>query len=800
MDHPSQPSVRHFDHCPWLFADAATEEQRAAQREVQRTVGGDTGIGERCYVAESAAVFPDRLRLGDDSYIAAHAYVTGELDTGSHCTLNPFTTVRGNVVLGDGVRIGAHTSLLGFNHSMAPDRPVYRQPLTSRGIRVGDDVWIGSHVIVVDGVTIGDHCVIGAGAVVTRNLPAWSVAAGNPARVLRDRREVRGMRAAAAATPALPGMRPDDGRTPTTRPARDPEPGAAPADNPQPAAHDRRAVWVAGAANAEAAAAAPGRQPDDSCTPTTHPAPDPEPGAAAGDQERAPHDRREVQVAGTADSEAAAAAPGKRQDDGRTPTDCPARDPEPGAAPADNPQPAAHDRRAGWVAGAANAEAAAAAPGRQPDDSCTPTTHPAPDPGEPHDRRAVRVAGAADAEVAAAVGAEVADLSGIRPGGDRTPTARPAPDPRTATLAAFADTARDQAAGLLDRCWDGERYVDRPGAVPTVRAHCDAVEIADLLLGAVPEHLSTEEHIGRLSGLQDPKSGLVPEFGEPLPVADADGFIGEGAALYHVLCVGYALDLLGPGIPHPVRGVRDMTARQLIVRLEALPWLTGAWGAGAWVDSLATAAHWNLRHDDGGDSGHGTPEALFGWLLTRADPWTGLWGSPSAEEGRLQVVNGYYRLTRGSFAQFGLPVPYPERVVDAVLDHARDARHFGPGRENACNVLDVAHPLWLCTQQLGRGADGYRSGEIHDWAERQLATVLPRWQDGRGFGFGPGAAGPGPEPGLQGTEMWLAIVWYLADLLGRTAELGYRPRGIHRPEPARQGITGLSRAGGASGS
>ncbi|MEV3910679.1 DapH/DapD/GlmU-related protein [Streptomyces canus] len=905
MDHPSQPSVRHFDHCPWLFADAATEEQRAAQREVQRTVGGDTGIGERCYVAESAAVFPDRLRLGDDSYIAAHAYVTGELDTGSHCTLNPFTTVRGNVVLGDGVRIGAHTSLLGFNHSMAPDRPVYRQPLTSRGIRVGDDVWIGSHVIVVDGVTIGDHCVIGAGAVVTRNLPAWSVAAGNPARVLRDRREVRGVRAAAAATPALPGMRPDDGRTPTTRPARDPEPGAAPADNPQPAAHDRRPVWVAGAANAEAAAAAPGRQPDDSCTPTTHPAPDPEPGAAAGAPERAPHDRREVQVAGTADSEAAAAAPGKRQDDGRTPTDCPARDHEPGAAPADNPQPAAHDRRAGWVAGAANAEAAAAAPGRQPDDSCTPTTHPAPDPepgaaagdqeraphdrrevqvagtadseaaaaapgkrqddgrtptdcpardpepgaapadnpqlaahdrravwvagaanaeaaaaapgrqpddsctptprpapdpGEPHDRRAVRVAGAADAEVAAAVGAEVADLSGIRPGGDRTPTARPAPDPRTATLAAFADTARDQAAGLLDRCWDGERYVDRPGAVPTVRAHCDAVEIADLLLGAVPEHLSTEEHIGRLSGLQDPKSGLVPEFGEPLPVADADGFIGEGAALYHVLCVGYALDLLGPGIPHPVRGVRDMTARQLIVRLEALPWLTGAWGAGAWVDSLATAAHWNLRHDDGGDSGHGTPEALFGWLLTRADPWTGLWGSPSAEEGRLQVVNGYYRLTRGSFAQFGLPVPYPERVVDAVLDHARDARHFGPGRENACNVLDVAHPLWLCTQQLGRGADGYRSGEIHDWAERQLATVLPRWQDGRGFGFGPGAAGPGPEPGLQGTEMWLAIVWYLADLLGRTAELGYRPRGIHRPEPARQGITGLSRAGGASGS
>ncbi|KUM87838.1 MULTISPECIES: acyltransferase [Streptomyces] len=623
MDHPRRPSVRHFDHCPWLFAAEATEEQRAAQRQVQRAVGGDTGIGERCYVAESAAVFPDRLRLGDDSYIAAHAYVTGELSTGSHCTLNPFTTVRGNVVLGTGVRIGAHTSLLGFNHSMAPDRPVFRQPLTSRGIRVGDDVWIGSHVIVVDGVTVGDHCVIGAGAVVTRDLPAWSVAAGNPARVLRDRRETRTAGGPQAVTTGA-GTRPD------------------------------------GAHRTEAAA------------------------PAGSDSARAPLERGEARAAGPAE------AATLRQ---RTPS------------------------RGG----------------------------PGPVP----------VLG---------------------------------PDPGARGLTVFADTARAQVGELLDRCWDGERYVDRPGAVPTVRAHCDAVEIADLLLGAVPEQLSAGEHIRRLSGLQDPASGLVPEFGEPLPVADTDGFIGEGAALYHVLCVGYALDLLGPGFPHPVRGVRDMTGRQLVERLQALPWRTGAWGAGAWVDSLATAVHWNLRHGDGGS---GAPESLFGWLLTRVDPWTGMWGSPSAEEGRLQVVNGFYRLTRGSFAQFGLPVPHPERVVDAVLDHARDARHFGPGRENACNVLDVAHPLWLCTQQLGgRAGDGYRSGEIRDWAERQLAGVLPRWQDGRGCGFGPGAAGPGPEPGLQGTEMWLAIVWYLADLLGRSAELGYRPRGIHRPEPARQGIEG----------
>ncbi|WP_216591223.1 acyltransferase [Streptomyces brasiliscabiei] len=587
MDHRQQPFPSRLDHCPWLFEKEATQEQRAAQEERQRSLDGESEVGARCYVAGSAAVHTDVLRLGDDSYIAAHAYVTGTLTTGTDCTLNPFTVVRGTVSLGTGVRVGAHTSLLGFNHSTAPGLPVFRQPQTSRGITVGDDVWIGSHVVVVDGVTIGDHCVIGAGAVVTKDVPAWTVAAGNPARRIRDRRETGGGE---------------------------------------------------GARGTDA-------------------------GASAG-----------AGVDATAGAGADAGVGGRR-----------CRDP----------------------------------------------------------------------------------------------------------LTRFADAARAQAADILARSWDGTHYVDRPGATPTVRAHCDAVEIADLLLSAAPGQLDATDHIERLASLQDRDTGLVPELGEPLPPMDADGFTGEGPALYHVLSVGYALDLLGASFRQPIAGVRDMTAGQLIARLEGLPWRDGAWSAGAWIDSWATAAHWNLRRPLGGTADApaavtpGTLEALFGWLLTRADPWTGMWGTPSPTTGRLQVVNGYYRLTRGSFAQFGLPVPHPERVVDAVLDHGRDPRHFGAGRENACDVLDVAHPLWLCARQsTGTGDDGYRAAEIRSWAEGQLGSALARWHDGRGFAFGPATTGPGPEPGLQGTEMWLAIVWLLADLLGRSDSLGYRPRGVHRPEPA----------------
>lgn len=133
-------------------------------------------------------VDPDTLAVGSESLVAAHAYLTGTLDIGNNCTVNAFTVVRGSVSTGDGVRIGAHTSILGFNHSMDPSEPLFRQPLTSKGIVLGDDVWIGSNVVVLDGVTVGSHAVLAAGAVVTKDVPEWAVVGGNPARMIRDRR------------------------------------------------------------------------------------------------------------------------------------------------------------------------------------------------------------------------------------------------------------------------------------------------------------------------------------------------------------------------------------------------------------------------------------------------------------------------------------------------------------------------------------------------------------------------------------------------------------------------------------
>src|SRR5690606_30747317 len=129
---------------------------------------------------------------------------------------------------------------------------------------------------------------------------------------------------------------------------------------------------------------------------------------------------------------------------------------------------------------------------------------------------------------------------------------------------------------------------------------------------------------------------------------------------YHVLATGYALELLGAAWKHPVHAVERRSAEELYGSLYSLPWSRRAWGCGDWIDAYGTALYFNMKYFGSKQ----TPAALFGWLLLNADPYTGMWGAPTKEEQWLQPVNGFYRLTRGTYAQFGIPLPYPEQTID----------------------------------------------------------------------------------------------------------------------------------------
>jgi acetyltransferase-like isoleucine patch superfamily enzyme len=160
---------------------------------------------------------PHKIRIGDDVTVDdlvlldAKGTTNRGITIGSGVFLGRGTILSckdGDITLGDHVNIGFHseifsgssvtvgrhglfaaqTYLIGGGHEFeATERAVLEQPRTSKGITLGDNVWLGAGAKVLDGVTIGGDVVVGAGAVVTEDLPDGVVAAGLPARILRRR-------------------------------------------------------------------------------------------------------------------------------------------------------------------------------------------------------------------------------------------------------------------------------------------------------------------------------------------------------------------------------------------------------------------------------------------------------------------------------------------------------------------------------------------------------------------------------------------------------------------------------------
>lgn len=185
---------------PWLYDSLKSHQKEWAQewqREVQSRFESLETItfADNCFVAPSAHLFaePGRtIEVGEGCRIAAEVFLHGPIRLGCNVSLNARVTIDGGargVVIGDNTRIASGTAIYAFNHGMNPERLIREQPVTSRGIIIGKDVWIGANVSLVDGVEIGDHAVVGMGSVVTKNVPPWSIVVGVPARVIGDRRK-----------------------------------------------------------------------------------------------------------------------------------------------------------------------------------------------------------------------------------------------------------------------------------------------------------------------------------------------------------------------------------------------------------------------------------------------------------------------------------------------------------------------------------------------------------------------------------------------------------------------------------
>lgn len=112
------------------------------------------------------------ITIGEGTGINAKAYLAGQ----------------GGITIGSNVIFGPEVKIFSENHNYTdPQQPIKAQGVTRKGVKIGNNCWLGAGVTVLDGVTIGEGCVIAAGSIVTKSIPDNSIAAGIPARIIKPR-------------------------------------------------------------------------------------------------------------------------------------------------------------------------------------------------------------------------------------------------------------------------------------------------------------------------------------------------------------------------------------------------------------------------------------------------------------------------------------------------------------------------------------------------------------------------------------------------------------------------------------
>ena len=168
----------------FLADDADWVEMKRARRLLQElnTIDRTDFDGIRAIVCELFGK-ADETTFLNPPFFCDYGY---NIEVGKNCFINYNCTFLDNarITLGDNCLLAPNVSIYTAGHSLYPDS---RNLGYEYGIEVtvGDNVWIGGNTVICPGVHIGSNVVIGAGSVVTRDIPDWSFAAGNPCRVIR---------------------------------------------------------------------------------------------------------------------------------------------------------------------------------------------------------------------------------------------------------------------------------------------------------------------------------------------------------------------------------------------------------------------------------------------------------------------------------------------------------------------------------------------------------------------------------------------------------------------------------------
>ena len=148
------------------------------------------GRGSKIYHSVRMDTPPYRqFALGRGSVVESYSCINnavGDVIIGDHTRIGLHNTLIGPVSIGNNVNLAQGITVTALNHNFGDaTKRIDEQGVSTKPVVIGDDVWIGANVVVLPGVTIGSHCVVAAGAVVTKDVPDHTLVAGVPAKVIK---------------------------------------------------------------------------------------------------------------------------------------------------------------------------------------------------------------------------------------------------------------------------------------------------------------------------------------------------------------------------------------------------------------------------------------------------------------------------------------------------------------------------------------------------------------------------------------------------------------------------------------
>ena len=185
----SNPKVKKI--ALWLLMAAHENKPRLWVKYFLNPFKHTRGRGARVRSRVRMDVFPfNRFSLGSASMIEDFATINngvGDVIIGDQTLIGIGNVIIGPVTIGNHVMLAQNIVISGLNHGYQDiATPPSKQPVECMQIAIADRVWIGANSVITAGVSIGRHSVIGAGSVVTKDIPDFSVAVGNPAKVIKQ--------------------------------------------------------------------------------------------------------------------------------------------------------------------------------------------------------------------------------------------------------------------------------------------------------------------------------------------------------------------------------------------------------------------------------------------------------------------------------------------------------------------------------------------------------------------------------------------------------------------------------------